>query len=182
MKRLIATLLMLIAVAGCELPPMWEPVVPLPPETGPVSQNKLEVLDFYATWCGPCKLQAPRIKMLENDGYTITPIDVDKNKDKAKEYGITSVPTYVVEFNGKEEYRTQNAWKLAAYLREHHGSSVQTSKGAVRDVPKETRKGQRTGQSGSESIAGGNADGERGPGDKTVETCLIRDRHLYLND
>jgi len=171
MKRILTILVALVMFAGCDsIPDNY------PPETQPQSQpgvEKLEVLDFFATWCGPCVLQAPKIKLLENDGYDIRRVNVDKEEQLAHEYNINSVPTYVVLVNGKEEYRTQNAWKLTDWLRQHDGSSVQKSQGEVSDVSAATRKGKsRAGQ----------INGDGATGDKTVETCLIRDRHLYIND
>jgi len=183
MKKFIPLLLMLIAISGCDW--MYEPVgpvgpSPLPPETSPVS-HKHEVLDFYATWCGPCKLQAPRIKMLEHDGYNITPVDVDEDEAKAREYNIHSVPTYVVLIDGHEEYRIQNAFELADWLRDHDGSSIQRSESKVRHLPEASRQGRQNKSQGGRIITG-EADGDGAARGETVETCLIRDRHLHKND
>lgn len=52
---------------------------------------------FTAVWCGPCKLYGPVLKRVENDydDLTIEKIDVDENRDEARKYQITSVPTVV---------------------------------------------------------------------------------------
>jgi len=173
MRNLLIILFTLALVAGCDNLP---PYIPddAPPEIAPAITEKLEVLDFFATWCGPCALQAPKIKMLENDGYDIRRVNVDKEEELVSEYKIHSVPTYVVLIDGDEVYRTQNAWTLADWLRQHDERSVQKSQGKVPDVSAATRKGK--GGPGT-----GQINGDRAAGDKTVETCLIRDRHLYIN-
>jgi thioredoxin 1 len=63
------------------------------------------LVDFYADWCGPCRMLAPTIKKLANkyDGKAkIIKIDVDKNQDLARKYGITGIPDVRVFKNGKE--------------------------------------------------------------------------------
>jgi thioredoxin 1 len=58
--------------------------------------NKLILLDFYATWCGPCKTISPILDELSNeyaDTVTIGKVDVDENGDINSEYGIRAVPT-----------------------------------------------------------------------------------------
>lgn len=77
-----------------------------------IDKNKLEelkasektiVLDFYAEWCGPCKMIAPFIEeiALENPDITVAKVDVDKSADLAIEFGIQSIPTIVVFKDGK---------------------------------------------------------------------------------
>ena len=63
------------------------------------------MVDFYADWCGPCKMIAPVIAELatEYEGKaTILKVDVDQANDVAWEYNITSIPTIVMLVNGKE--------------------------------------------------------------------------------
>ena len=57
---------------------------------------------FSATWCGPCKQFKPIMEELSNEGYNIEFIDGDENKDLAIEYNIRSIPTTVIEEEGKE--------------------------------------------------------------------------------
>ena len=57
------------------------------------------LVDFYAEWCGPCKMLAPNLEKLD---YNILKVDVDKFQDLAISYGVMSVPTLILFKNGKE--------------------------------------------------------------------------------
>ncbi|KAG5900048.1 hypothetical protein JTB14_009126 [Gonioctena quinquepunctata] len=59
--------------------------------------DKLVVIDFHATWCGPCKMIGPKLEELAKE-YTnilILKVDVDECEDIAMEYNISSMPTFV---------------------------------------------------------------------------------------
>jgi len=60
--------------------------------------------DFFATWCGPCRMQTPIIEELAKtmgDAVEIRTIDVDQHMDLAEKYGIRVVPTLIIEKDGK---------------------------------------------------------------------------------
>ena len=57
---------------------------------------------FSAAWCGPCKQFKPIMQELLDEGYNIEFIDGDENKEVAIEYNIRSIPTTVIEEEGKE--------------------------------------------------------------------------------
>lgn len=57
------------------------------------------LVDFYAEWCGPCKMLAPNLEKLD---YNILKVDVDKFQDLAISYGVMSVPTLILFKGGKE--------------------------------------------------------------------------------
>lgn len=63
------------------------------------------LVDFWATWCGPCRRQAPVLEDLGKEGYVIGKIDVDENPGLAQKYRIMSIPTLVVFKNGEEVKR-----------------------------------------------------------------------------
>lgn len=66
------------------------------------------LVDFYATWCGPCKVMAPVIDELakEKEGtYDVYKLDVDQNPDTAGKYGVMSIPTILFFKNGEEVER-----------------------------------------------------------------------------
>jgi thioredoxin 1 len=66
--------------------------------------SKPVLFDFFATWCGPCKLQTPILEELEKkmgDKVEVRKIDVDQHMDLAEKYGIRVVPTLIIEKDGK---------------------------------------------------------------------------------
>lgn len=60
--------------------------------------NDLVLVDFYATWCGPCKMMHPIIDKVvsENETLEVLKINVDENEELAREYGIMSIPTLIL--------------------------------------------------------------------------------------
>lgn len=74
-----------------------------------VLESKLPVLvDFYATWCGPCKMAAPVLDKLADElagKLTIVKMDVDENTQTPGQHGVMSIPTVVLFKNGKEVSR-----------------------------------------------------------------------------
>ena len=56
-------------------------------------------MDFYAQWCGPCKMQAPILEQLE--GIDVIKVDVDEHEDLARTYGIMSIPTLIFFKDGE---------------------------------------------------------------------------------
>lgn len=61
------------------------------------------LVDFYATWCGPCKMMHPVIDQIEkeNENLKVIKIDVDQHEDLAREYGVMSIPTILLMKNGE---------------------------------------------------------------------------------
>ncbi len=66
------------------------------------------LVDFFATWCGPCKMMAPVIEELAEeykDKARIGKLDVDENNKAASEYGVQSIPTLILFKDGEEADR-----------------------------------------------------------------------------
>lgn len=67
--------------------------------------DKLVVVDFFATWCGPCKMIAPKVEEMEaefKDTVVFLKVDVDEAEDAAMEYNITAMPTFLFIKNNKK--------------------------------------------------------------------------------
>lgn len=65
------------------------------------------IVDFYATWCGPCKAMNPVLESVESDlgSGKIYKVDVDKNRDLVEKFGIRAVPTFLFFESGEEVNR-----------------------------------------------------------------------------
>lgn len=66
------------------------------------------LVDFYADWCGPCRMIAPIVEELSNEMLgvaTIAKIDIDKHQVSPSTYGVTSIPTIIIFKDGKEVQR-----------------------------------------------------------------------------
>lgn len=83
-----------------------------------VGEKKLALIDFWATWCGPCRAVAPVMEQLDADyagRIHIGKVDVDESGALAARFGVMSIPTVVLLENGKEVERRVGAMPAAAY-------------------------------------------------------------------
>lgn len=74
------------------------------------------LVDFHATWCGPCKTLAPildRFKKKHGEGVIVIKIDVDKNKHAAEAYKVRGVPTLILYKKGKAIWRKSGVVPMA---------------------------------------------------------------------
>ncbi|AIM36263.1 thioredoxin [Sphingobacterium sp. SG20118] len=73
-----------------------------------IKSNEVVLVDFFATWCGPCQTMAPilqDVKEFYDEGLSIIKIDVDKNPKIASIYKVSGVPTFVLFKNGEQIWR-----------------------------------------------------------------------------
>lgn len=83
-----------------------------------LKSDKTVLIDFYADWCGPCKILSPIVEEVakENPDLKVVKIDVDSNSKLSYEYGAYSIPTLVVIKDGKEINRAVGAIPKASIL------------------------------------------------------------------
>lgn len=70
-----------------------------------LKSDKPVLVDFWATWCGPCRRQAPIVEELAEEGYAVGKVDVDQEMGLAQEYKVMSIPTLIIFKGGKEVKR-----------------------------------------------------------------------------
>lgn len=90
-----------------------------------IGEDKPTLVDFFATWCGPCKMQSPileQVKAKVGDKANIIKVDIDTNRELAMKYNVQSVPTLILFKNGEAVWRTvglQQGSELEKKLYEH---------------------------------------------------------------
>ena len=94
---LAALIVLLVLLVGCE--------TPSPPDG---LCERPRVLAFTASWCDPCHRAKPALIQVQARGVDVQIIDIDRRPDLARQYDITSVPTFIVYVCGKKPVRTND--------------------------------------------------------------------------
>jgi thioredoxin 1 len=78
-----------------------------------ISSDKITIVDFWASWCGPCRVQLPILETFasKNEDIQVVKINVDENSELAQKYGIRSIPTILYFKNGNVQHKTVGVQK-----------------------------------------------------------------------
>lgn len=63
------------------------------------------LVDFWAPWCVPCRMQLPIVKQMAEEGYHVGTVNIDEQMSLAGRFGVMSIPTLLIFKNGKEHHR-----------------------------------------------------------------------------
>ena len=88
-------------------------------------KDDLVIVDFYANWCGPCKMLSPVLEEISSlrDNVKVVKVDVDKHNELARKYGIMSIPTLMYFKNGNLE-KTTLGFISKEQIMEYHKKAV----------------------------------------------------------
>lgn len=87
-----------------------------------ISSTKPVLVDFFATWCGPCQMMKPIIEEIANESkeFDVIELDIDESPEIAAKYTVMSVPTFIIFKEGKEIDRIMGAMPKEMILEKIH--------------------------------------------------------------
>ena len=77
-----------------------------------IAKQGITVVDFWAAWCGPCRMMEPVLEQLETEGITVNKVNIDNEQTLAAANHIQSIPTMIVYKDGQEKGRIVGAMPL----------------------------------------------------------------------
>ena len=92
-------------------------------ESDVLASNKPVLVDFWATWCGPCKMVAPVLEEIATERaeqLTVAKLDVDANPETARDFQVVSIPTMILFKDGEPQLRIIGAKGKGQLLQELH--------------------------------------------------------------
>jgi len=104
---MIRLLSLAAGIAACGLVAFTRPAVADP--AAAARSGEVLLLDFAASWCGPCKQMAPIVAEVAAAGWVVRPVDVDRETDLVRRFGVTGVPCYILLVKGHEVGRINGA-------------------------------------------------------------------------
>lgn len=83
-----------------------------------LQSDKTVLVDFFATWCGPCNMQGPIVEEIanENPDIKVCKIDIDEQPELAQKYGVMSIPTIMIVKGGEVTYQQPGLQQKPALL------------------------------------------------------------------
>jgi len=88
-------------------------------ESDVLKSGKPVLVDFWAEWCGPCRMVAPTLEQIaqENDGVQIAKVNVDQEQELAYRFQVSSIPTFILFKDGEVADRMMGAMPKSAFER-----------------------------------------------------------------
>lgn len=106
------------------------------------SAGETVLLDFTAKWCGPCQATAPAVDRLIAAGYPVRKVDLDQNRQLAAQYGVTSVPTFLLLVEGRQVDRVVGGTSYERLAQMFQQAGVRPGSGSAQAPPPQAVRGQ----------------------------------------